>query len=1344
MKYPIEKRKIIYASVVPVECGNERGTAFFVAPDTLITARHVVAEHADSNPAPIIIHADKPVICDVKCIAEEGVNVDVVLLKCRDYQQKDYLKLLAAEFNEDRLLTIVGYPKEFGNCSDIISMEVQDRLGNRKEDYDTTVVRTDSLAFTSYKGFSGSPVLNEKGSVIGIALNQFGSSLGYASIKSLVTRLESHKVVVSKDWQSEDFSPCGRGTSQRQVEKAVGYAALRYNRDLHVGNSDFDEEVNLFALRSFKIDIEQEVKAIESDAISIWGKELADYHKGEYDELFTKLYNWRNSNLDNRDNWSFKIKDFYRDKYPKLQTLIDKWRLCNNQLVLLKGKAGMGKTHYVCATAERLCKEMNVYLLFGSRFSEDQVFESQLYGMMGIGENDLRKLNDKMVEEDSNALIIIDALNEGATEQFWEREIKVLEDLLNDCERIKLMLTYREGEGKYINNPCETIDLRGFESSTDEAIQKYFDYYGIDDSDGELRQRYFSEFSEPLFLTMFCIVASQDLRYMMDDFTYSELFHQYIKYRNDIVAKGVDEDSHRNVTEKALMKFANYSLYYNDCKDIPRKKARCYADQICRNRTWSNNLLNWILKENLMLSTGRNGDMLMFGYQKMGDFLMADIFVHNKMTDKNKVDFVLEKGTRREYASYRRFIIALLSEWELTPLLLERKESIKMHHLLLGSLRHHGQSNLAILEWMQNNNIFSVEILHNFLQDLTLEVFMSAHHVLKSADMAHRDKAWSTMVNQEYSHRLDAQRFSDFIAIIPRKDTDEGWSKVIILLCWMCTSPHPYVRGAIMRKLAEIFCNKPQMALFALNEFFDCNDPYVVQVVTSAIYGYLLRKRDVKQANEIADLILQYFYQDHKGPEDILVRQWTMLTLALADEMNLTGTNTHFGAIKPPFASENPYDLVVDKAESITKKYFGESKGAKKMYETLYGFSDFRRYIIGTNSRTNSDVFLRKEGDSVQTLPLADIMLMVANIAKHEFHWNDDLGKLDDNVYSEGRYNNFTERFGKKYLWLALYKADALLSDHLKVADGRNYLSSPKDDDIEVIPYPWHTREYSRIDPTILKASDTFTYTAFVAEELEDVQSETNEQWMAENYLIQKPRLTVKDTDGSEWVVLTCYDGYKIDAEDNTVKDLFLFSNAAFIHIEDLELYRRWAETQNFYGRWMPERRNGSIDYLWNEYPWADTYKRTLRGVKDWENPGKGATFKTNLSYEAQLQEDWIGLDETEMYLKEASMPNHLVMEALNLYTAERGVIRAKSDNTIVARNFSIGKMNGLVMRKEYLDQYLSDNNLVLVFYSLGEKYITKKGSYQNIGNRFELSGAYNYHNGKFEEIQRMHISNII
>lgn len=1342
MKYPIKIGKVIYASVVPVECGNERGTAFFVAPDTLVTARHVVVEHLVSN-APVIVSAEKHVLCDVEFIAEEGVNVDVVLLRCKDYQQKDFLKLLAAEFNEDRPLTIVGYPKEFGNNSDLISIEVQDRLGNRKEDYDTTVVRTDALAFTSYKGFSGSPVLNEKGSVIGITVNQVGCSLGYASIKSLVVRLEEHGVIVSKDWQSEDFSPCGRGTSQRQVEKAIGYAALRYNRDLHVSNAKLDEALDLFALRLSRVNVEKELKQIESDALTYhfdFSSILQGYQRGNYEDLLERLYDWQNEH-EEKDFTSFTQK-FFQDSFAKLPTLFEQWRKSDNQIVLFRGKAGMGKTHYVCATAERLCKEMNVYLLFGSGFSEDQDFEVQLYGMMGIGENDLGILNDKMREEDTNALIIIDALNEGATEIFWNVAMRRMKTLLQQNDRIKLLITYREDEEFDLDIPCNMIELRGFEENTQEAIQKYFAHYQIDDTDGNIQERYFAEFGEPLFLTIFCVVASHNLRYTTGDFTYPNLFLQYIKYRNDIVSKGVDEDSHRNVTEKALIKFANYSLYYNNCKDIPRKKARHYADQICRNRLWSNNLLNWILKENLMLSTGRNGETLMFGYQKMGDFLMADIFAYNKMTDKNKVDFVLEKGTHREYASYRRFIIALLSEWELTPQLLERKESKMMYRSILGSLLHHGKNNQAIFEWMQNNHIFSVEILHNFLQDLTLEVFMSAHHVLKSADMARRDRAWTTMVNQEYSHRLDARRFSNFIAIIPRKDTNDGWSKIVILLCWMCTSPHPYVRGAIMRRLVEIFGNRPQMALFALNEFFNCNDPYVVQVVTCAIYGYLLRKRDANEAAKIADLISQFFYQGHKAPEDILVRQWTMLILSLADELN--GTDDHFGAIKPPFSSQNPYDLVVDKAENITEKYFGESKGSRKMYETLYGFSDFKRYIIGTNNRGNSDVFLKQEGDSVQAIPLTDIMLMVANIAKHNFHWNDDLGKLDDYVYSEGRYNNQTERFGKKYLWLALYKVDALLSDHLKVADGCNYLYSPTEDDIEPIPYPWHTREYSRIDPTILNASDTLTYTSFLVENLENVQEITNEQWMSEEYPIQKPRLTVKDTDGSEWVALTCYDGYKVDAEENTVKDLFLFSNAAFIKYTDLEIFWRWAKNLNFYGRWMPERRNGSIDYLWNEYPWADTYKRTLRDVDDWENPGNGANFKINLSYEAQLQEEWIGLDETEMYLKEANMPNHLVMETLNLYTAERGVVRDKNDHTIVARNFSIGKMNGLAMRKDYLDKYLSENNLALVFYSLGEKYITQKGTYQSIGHRYNLSGAYCYHDGNVEEIQAMHISDIL
>ena len=97
MKFTVNLKKTIYASVVPVKCGDDRGTAFFISPDTLITARHIVVDNV-LNAQPVLIATGEDVLCDVVPIAEDGEKVDVVLLKCKDYRQDDFLKLLSAEF----------------------------------------------------------------------------------------------------------------------------------------------------------------------------------------------------------------------------------------------------------------------------------------------------------------------------------------------------------------------------------------------------------------------------------------------------------------------------------------------------------------------------------------------------------------------------------------------------------------------------------------------------------------------------------------------------------------------------------------------------------------------------------------------------------------------------------------------------------------------------------------------------------------------------------------------------------------------------------------------------------------------------------------------------------------------------------------------------------------------------------------------------------------------------------------------------------------------------------------------------------------------------------------------
>lgn len=179
MKYPIEIKRKLFEAIVPVQCGNNKGTAFFIKEDTLLTARHIFEDYAIDNEEVYIRVNNKRIKCQIENIVEEENSIDVILLKTDAYKHGYWLSLLSAVFNEERALCIMGYPKEIVNGEDIISIDVHDRIGTTRQDFDTAVVRTDSLALESYKGFSGSPVLNEKGSVIGVALKQISGSLGY-------------------------------------------------------------------------------------------------------------------------------------------------------------------------------------------------------------------------------------------------------------------------------------------------------------------------------------------------------------------------------------------------------------------------------------------------------------------------------------------------------------------------------------------------------------------------------------------------------------------------------------------------------------------------------------------------------------------------------------------------------------------------------------------------------------------------------------------------------------------------------------------------------------------------------------------------------------------------------------------------------------------------------------------------------------------------------------------------------------------------------------------------------------------------------------------------------------
>lgn len=179
--------------IVKIICDKDVGTAFYVAPDRLLTAYHTVASFKATGNNVVKDSREGDLKFDLGDIYED---IDLAILKVEGRNSSDYLPLLNHRVRIGGEFVSFGYPYTAKTDGLRIKGRITQRLTNTTGDFK---LRTEDVDDSfDYHGMSGAPVI-QADDVVGVVIEQDGGSLNIVSVRKLVEHLKDGTIAVEKE-----------------------------------------------------------------------------------------------------------------------------------------------------------------------------------------------------------------------------------------------------------------------------------------------------------------------------------------------------------------------------------------------------------------------------------------------------------------------------------------------------------------------------------------------------------------------------------------------------------------------------------------------------------------------------------------------------------------------------------------------------------------------------------------------------------------------------------------------------------------------------------------------------------------------------------------------------------------------------------------------------------------------------------------------------------------------------------------------------------------------------------------------------------------------------------------
>lgn len=908
------------------------------------------------------------------------------------------------------------------------------------------------------------------------------------------------------------------------------------------------------------------------------------------------------------------------------------------------------------------------------------------------------------------------------------------------------------------------IHHTGFQENSIEAVREFLNFYNIPFYPS-FSISY--ELTNPLFLLLFCKNYKKEYE-GNNFFNIYMLFEELINETNNELLKENNILINKNILLNLIYEIIKIQISKKENSISQEDLLRLEFWETFGLNTNKINSIRIIEKSGLLNTFAiKDGDRYYLGYNLLEDYLSARMIVETH-TDKFELREYIKKDVlginngKISKPNNRDLFIAICSLFaeKYNEECIDIAENLNEdYYLILLYDSYINSYNLRKANTINSEYFKDFVNKHHIAPDKVFSVLIEnstkinhplnaefLHSILLNKPLNVRDSMWTIFINDID----DSQRVIQLINYFNGGNTLSGLNTdniflLLILFTWLLTSSNRHTRDIASKAIIELLKSNFQFCLPLLQKFESVNDPYVFQRSYGIVFGACIKRTSVYENDykNLAKYVYKNIFSQKEVYPDILLRDYARLIIERYLFEFPNSISIDIDLISPPYNSEAIPTVVKEEYYNNDMLQSGfniidcSMRPDTRNTPGLYG--DFGRYTFQSalNYFENIDI------DNLYHYA----MQYIRDVLGYKNSYFTDYDLCSRRAFSDRSNTKKCERIGKKYQWITFYNILARVSDR-HMLHNYNEPSSPY-----IGPWQIHVRDF---DPTLncnfIVSKDL---PEFISDEdyIDDFISDKSdlgvaEKWTKKNCKLFKnhsKKIILRDSSDIQWVKLFSYD--KVENKDDNYEgpyfytgkqDIWLKSDGYFVNKKQFTNIKNAISNHRISGERLSGGFNITSLFL-REYPWSISYHTLYNDSRSdyniYTGEEKEVTYEgeeldyskleegvlqfykkvcsgkekikksiakvissySNLAWESEYD---ASQDETTSFL----LPCEELIKYLKLNFKEYDGC-FYSGETLVSHYISTGRDSfALIFRKDYLDKFIKDNNLVLFWECYGEK----------------------------------------